>query len=360
MTKGKNASCTTNAADTSRRDVLRKGLMMAAAGSAMVLTRKPFAQQVESFPVIETAVGKIRGQSRDGVAAFRGVRYGAPTGGASRFLPPQPPAAWKGIQDALEVGFPAPQFNPDYPVWLDPKPGSEDCLFLNVWTPAAATAAARLPVMVWIHGGAFLWGSAGAPMYDGHHLAKTGNVVVVSINHRLNIFGYSFLGTQADDRFAASGNAGQLDLIAALQWVRDNIEQFGGDRSNVTMFGQSGGGIKINTLMAMPAARNLFHKAILQSGSGLKVKDAAAASEVADRIYRKTGIRSGDVKALQALSTAQLVACYKELSADGSASREGVFLFEPVVDGVALPRQPWDPLGTRLRAEDPDDHWIDD
>lgn len=333
---------TSAAVIASRRDVLRYGLAGAAAGSALLVPRLPFARQADSSPIVETTAGAIRGRSSDGVTAFRGVRYGAPTGGANRFLPPRPPAPWKGVIDALDLGPPCPQFNPDYPVWLDPKTPSEDCLFLNVWTPALAKGAA-LPVMVWIHGGAFIWGSGGAPLYDGHNLAKSGNVVVVNVNHRLNVFGYSFLAEHADERFAMSGNVGQLDLIAALQWVQGNIERFGGDPSNVTVFGESGGGLKISTLMAMPAARNLFHKAIVQSGSGLKVTERSEASELAARIYHQLGVKRGDTAALQKMPTARLLACYQELSSSGASSLDTVLQFQPVVDGVVLPHQPWDP-----------------
>ena len=172
--------------------------------------------------------------------------------------------------------------------------------------------------MVWMHGGGYSRGSAGVPIYDGHNLAAKGNVVVVSVNHRLNIFGYAHVARNADERFAASGNAGQLDLIAALRWVRDNIAEFGGDPSNVTIFGESGGGGKVSALLAMPDAQGLFHKAIVQSGSGLEAIARDEADAAAARIYRQLGLKFGDVASLQRIPAAALYGCYEKLTTSSS------------------------------------------
>lgn len=173
---------------------------------------------------------------------------------------------------------------------------------LNVWAPQTAGRSSRLPVKVWLHGGGWRFGSAGAPGYDGANIAREGNVVMVGINHRLNVFGFTYLG-DGDERFATAGNAGQLDLVAALKWVKDNIEAFGGDPSNVTLFGQSGGGGKVTALLGMPSAHGLFRKAIVQSGSLLRYREPGDAAELAHQMYMKLGIRPGDVAALQRLST---------------------------------------------------------
>jgi para-nitrobenzyl esterase len=294
---------------------------------------------------------------------FRGVPYGAPTGGRNRFLPPQRPASWKGVRDALHLGSPCPQVNPDeYEWWLDPEVPSEDCLVLNVWSPAGDGQGSLLPVMVWMHGGGFTWGTGGAPSFDGQNLAKTGNVVVVTVNHRLNLFGYTYLADHADERFATSGNVGQLDLVAALEWVRDNIGHFGGDPGNVTIFGESGGGGKVSTLIAMPAAAGLFHKAIVQSGSELAVGEPAEASQTAAQIYQFFDIKPGDVSALQRLSTEKLAAGYQGLmkgqfggiTAPSSGTRRRVPLrFGPVVDGHAIPKQTWSPRAPEYASRIP-------
>jgi para-nitrobenzyl esterase len=216
-------------------------------------------------PVADTTAGMVRGATFDGIHVFKGVPYGASTAGVNRFMPPQKPASWSDVRDALHLGPMAPQnsnvWSPALqalwpkPVGGDPEPNSEDCLVLNVWTPELADGRKR-PVMLWIHGGGFSFGSDGP--YPGLNLAKFGDVVVVGINHRLNIFGYLYLGGNGGAKYAASGNAGTLDIVASLEWVRDNIRAFGGDPGNVTIFGQSGGAAKVTTLMAMPSAKGLF------------------------------------------------------------------------------------------------------
>ena len=226
------------------------------------LTLAPLARHVSSAslePVtLTTATGRVRGLTVDGIHVFKGVRYGADTS-ARRFRPPVAPVPWTGVRDALEFGPIAPQ----------PSTGGraigEDCLHLNVWTPALGDNARR-PVMVWFHPGAFSSGTSNELEADGARLSRRGNVVVVTVNHRLNVLGHLYLAEHGGEEFADSGNVGLLDLVLALQWVRDHAGALGGDPGNVTVFGQSGGGAKIATLMAMPVARGLFHRAITMSG----------------------------------------------------------------------------------------------
>jgi para-nitrobenzyl esterase len=236
-------------------------------------------------PIVETAGGKLRGSAQDGIVAFKGIPHGASTGGASRFQPPRPPAPWAGVRDALALGGRAPQWQgapvrrPGMATFLGPvdtSPETEECLNLHVWTPGLGTG--KRPVMVWLHGGAFHFGSANRAVTDGANLARRGDVVVVAVNHRLNILGHLDLSTIGGERYAHSGNAGVLDLVAALEWVRDNIERFGGDPRNVTIFGESGGGGKVSVLLAMPKARGLFHRAVIQSGASVRVSTAERAA----------------------------------------------------------------------------------
>src|SRR6204780_5604588 len=224
-------------------------------------------------PVANTTSGKIRGVVQENkVNAFRGIPYGAPTGGGNRFMPPVKPEAWTGIKETVEWGPEAPQGPhteiPEVAATIPKLTISEDCLHLNVWTNGLD--AHKRPVMVWLHGGGFTSGNGSYTMYDGGNMARKHDVVTVTVNHRLNSFGFLYLADVGGAKYANASNVGMMDVVAALEWVRDNIANFGGDPGNVTIFGQSGGAGKVSTLLAMPGAKGLFHRAIVQSGANLK------------------------------------------------------------------------------------------
>ena len=251
-------------------------------------------------PIAETTAGRIEGTLTDGIATFKGVPYAAPPVGTLRFRPPQPPEPWTDVRETREYGPSCPQ-PPDRPMGWNGEPSvDEDCLYLNVWTPAIDDR--ERPVMVWIHGGGYAIGSGSWPLYDGTKLARRGDVVVVTVNHRLGPLGYLHLADALGEEFATSGNNGQLDLICALEWVRDNIASFGGDPGNVTIFGQSGGGGKVTTLMAMPAARGLFHKAVAMSGSFIATSTRESAKQLATLVMKELALGSADVAKLHTVS----------------------------------------------------------
>ncbi|MBB6250335.1 carboxylesterase/lipase family protein [Nitrospirillum iridis] len=316
--------------DANRRQVLALG-----GGAAAALALSPRAQAAAA-PVVTTRHGRVRGAHQDGIHVFKGIRYGADTG-PRRFQPPQPPAAWTDIKDALTYGAACPQTRFTEPL-------SEDCLFLNVWTPEARAGGDR-PVMVYIHGGAYSHGSGGDPLYDGTRLAQRGDVVVVTLNHRLNAFGHLYLGRLAGPAYARSGNAGILDLVLALRWVRDNIAAFGGDPGRVMLFGQSGGGAKIATLMATPAAQGLFHRAATMSGQQVTASGPLNATARATAYLAALGLtpeRAGEVatvpmdKLLSALNTADPIAGV------GGQGMGGLY-WGPVLDDQVLVRHPFYP-----------------
>jgi para-nitrobenzyl esterase len=313
--------------------------------------------------IAETLTGKVQGGFADDVLYFKGIPYAAPPVGAARFKPPTKPAPWSGMRDATRFGARAMQKEggamnlapPIQAVFADPpaQPVSEDCLYLNVWTPAVDDGGDR-PVMVWLHGGAFISGNGSQPRVDGTRLAAKGNVVVVTLNHRLGAFGYLYLAELGGAEYAASGNPGMLDIVAALEWVRDNIEKFGGDPDNVTLFGESGGGAKACTLMAMPAARGLFHKAIVQSGPSVETMDAAAATATARQVMKELGAASvPDVVAAPAekLLAAQN-AVLARIGALSFANRRKQG-FNPVIDGATLPGGPFAPAAPAIAADIP-------
>ncbi|MDE2265865.1 MAG: carboxylesterase/lipase family protein [Alphaproteobacteria bacterium] len=290
-----------------------------------------FAVARGAAPIARTTAGQVRGAYDKGVVTFKGIRYGADTT-PRRFMPPQRPKPWSGVQDALAYGASCPQSHSEERM-------SEDCLFLNVWTPALRDGGRR-PVMFYIHGGAYSSGSGSANIYDGVNLCKRGDVVVVTINHRLNAFGYLSLGMFGKPEFADSGNAGQLDLVLALQWVRDNIAEFGGDPNTVMVFGQSGGGAKIATMMAMPAAKGLFHRATTMSGQQITASGPLHAQQRTEVYLAALGISRTDLDAIKNIPTEKLVSALK--ATDPIIGSGGVY-FGPVLDERSLTRHPFYP-----------------
>ena len=296
-------------------------------------------------PVAATVFGKVRGVVNHGVNVFRGIPYGAPTSGANRFRPPRKPSPWTGIRDAYQNGYSAMQIPVPATIigaGMRANPRlSEDCLTLNVYTPS--TAAGPRPVLVYVHGGLFDYSSGTTLFTDGTNLARSGDVTVVSVNHRLNVFGYLYLDEIGGAQYAGSGNAAQLDLVAALEWIRDNIAGFGGDPRNVMLFGQSGGAGKIATLMAMPAARGLFHRASLQSGAQYAAIPKAEAQARTERVLANLGLGPKQVDELHRMPAERLL----------QASVGARMSFTPVVDGVALPHMPFEPGAPDLAADVP-------
>jgi para-nitrobenzyl esterase len=323
----------------------------------------------DDIAVVDTTHGKVRGYVLRGINHFLGIPYGADTSGANRFLPPQKPKPWTDIFPALWWGNSAPQdmanrYANKYASFRDRwnyDDVSEDCLRINVFTPATNDGKKR-PVLFWIHGGGFTAGNGiEQDGYNGENFARFGNVVFCSLNHRLGPLGFTNLAGVGDEKFAASGNVGMLDIVAALEWVRDNIARFGGDPGNVTIMGQSGGGAKVTTLTAMPSAKGLFHKAVILSGAGTKSGEKEYSEKLGAYVLQEAGLKPTEIAKLQEMPWKDYLAVAAkaqqkltaELAKTGGGApgmRRG---FSPVVDGVVLPQHPYFPDAAPTAAQIP-------
>jgi para-nitrobenzyl esterase len=338
------------------RHVDRRGFLgigAAAAASWLAQGRALWAQDTRGLArtsVVQTASGRVRGVVTFGVNQFWGVPYAASTAGANRFMPPVKATSWTGVRDCFEVGHRAPQ-DPDGPISevfaLDrQEPMGEDCLNLNVFTPGLGSG--NRPVMVWLHGGGFAGGSGNWILYEGTNLARKEDVVVVSVTHRLNLFGFLHLSDLGgSEKWAGSSNMGMQDIVAALAWIKENIAAFGGNPSNVTTFGQSGGGGKVTTLMAMPSAKGLMHRAIAMSGSAIRGATRESATRAAEQFLSRLSLTPHQLERLHQFTWQQLQeAFYNEPRIQGLAGG-------PVVDGRSLLRDQWSPDAPAVSADVP-------
>ena len=333
---------------------LLAGACFGAAGPRTVAAEPAALVASHDAAIVDTEAGKLQGFIHHGIFTYRGIPYAK----AERFMPPHKPVGWQGVRTALSYGYICPQVQSeklnDIPEFVTPHRywiTNEDCLNLNVWTPSISDGKHR-PVMVWIHGGGFKNGSSIEQVaYDGENISRKGDVVLVSVNHRLNSLGFLDLSAYGS-AYKQSANVGMMDLVAALQWVKANIERFGGDPGNVTVFGQSGGGGKITTLMAAPAAKGLFHKAIIESGSirgmGMTLTDRAATQKIADFTLQNLAIPASQVERINTISYDRLQEA-SEMALNQVSKLMGVegllgrgLTWAPVVDGEFLPAQPFD------------------
>jgi para-nitrobenzyl esterase len=341
---------------TANRRGFLKGSSIALAGGGAVLAAAAEAQSPPARPVggltgsgegaiyarAETTHGKVQGIVNAGISEFKAIPYGAPSGGKNRFMPPRRPANWAGVRDCIGYGQISPQtpadLRSDYAqlIMWDRHLAfglSEDVLHLNVWTPGVD--AAKRAVLVSFHGGGWATGSGNGPMYDGANLARFGDVVVVTVNHRLASFGYTHLAALgAPSEFAHAGVCGVMDMVAALEWVRDNIAAFGGDPGRVMIFGQSGGGAKTSTLLATPSAKGLFHRAAVQSGSALRLQTEEQAAKSAELLLAQLGLNRSNITDIQTVPWERLLAA--QTAATGAT-------FVPVIGGEVLPHHPFEP-----------------
>jgi para-nitrobenzyl esterase len=356
---------------TNRRNFVRT-LGTSSAGIALSTTLAPTEAQAVTFeghdgPVLlvgdnialaQTEYGKVRGYMLRGIYHFLGMPYGADTSGVNRFMPPQKPKPWADVYPALWWGNSAPQimenrYENKFASFRDHwnyDDVSEDCLRVNVFTPGINDGKKR-PVLFWIHGGGYVNGNGiEQDGYNGENFARLGDVVFCSINHRLGPLGYCNLASVGGQKFAESGNVGMLDIVAALEWVRDNIANFGGDPGNVTIMGQSGGGAKVCVLTAMPAAKGLFHKAVVLSGASRKAGDKTTTENLGAAVVKEAGLTSDDLTKLQTMPWQDFYAIATRAQRAMPTRGGG---FSPVVDGKTLPQHPYFPQGAPTAADIP-------
>ncbi len=303
----------------------------------------------DDIAIAQTQYGKVKGFILRGIHQFRGIPYGDNTGGENRFMPPKPPKAWEGILPTVWWGNTAPQIMDNryanaYASFVDHwnyDDVSEDCLKLNVWTPAIDNQ--KRPVLVWLHGGGYTNGNGiEQDGYDGENLSRKGDIIFVSINHRLGPIGFSDLSAVGGEKYANSGNVGALDMVAALEWVKNNIANFGGDPSNVTIMGQSGGGAKVCVLAAMPKAKGLFHKAVPLSGSTIQAMDQSVSQKLGEYILKEAGLKTSEVDKLQEIPWKDYILLANKAAQKFATENAGTGMrggFSPVADGENIVKE---------------------
>lgn len=335
----------------------RRGMLVGAGALLASASFKAYADEASLFPIVETADGKVRGIVSGGISVFKGLRYAADTSGRNRFMPPQPVKKWTGVRDAFDYGNIAPQIPADRRrayadlILNDLQPGGmgEDCLVLNLWTPEPKASSKR-PVLVRFHGGGFYGGSSNSPGSDGEMLARFGDCVVITVNHRLSALGYLFLGD--DGAFVNSGAAGMQDLVACLQWVKRNVSAFGGDPGRVLIFGQSGGGAKVSHLLAMPVAQGLYRSAGVMSGSRLTAMTREDAVKPSDQLLAKLGLTRKDIKKLQDAPFTAILSAQADVEAVERSRGEAPRSFAPVM-GASIPTHPFTPGAPAMSKDIP-------
>ena len=331
------------------------------AGAACFASQWSNAQdRAAEYVEVKTASGRVRGKRTGNLVIFKGIPYAGRVSGANRFKAAPPVEPWTGVRDALRLAPPSCQPGKSYFGIDEPEP-DENCLFLNVWTPAAD--GRKRAVMFFNHGGGFTTGSGGSVDHDGGNLARNHDVVVVETNHRLGLLGFLYLGELGGEEYATSGNQGLLDMRDGLKWVYENIQEFGGDPKNVMIFGESGGGAKTSALYALPSASTYFNKAAIESGAGLRVMDRDAAAETAMLLLKELGLEKNEWRKLLDIPAEKLVAVQSALGRRpgggfvANAARGGMMSraggFSPVVDGTTLPHHPFDPEAPAISRNKP-------